>query len=164
MARLILLSKCHDQRMGLLDRILGREHVDRIRTAASPDEPGGLVPLAETYYKRIDERVHYKLRRKEKPDADGNVPMMCPAVGPNATVECPHKELHNKAPDKPGPVVLKRNLPAVPDKICTQTSVKFACEDGIEQSQLKGPESQGSKWRDQALETRKAPGDPGAFS
>lgn len=89
----------------------------------------------ETYYKRIDERVHYKLRRKEKPDADGNVPMMCPAVGPNATVECPLKELHNKAPDKPRPVVLKRNLPAVPDKICTQTSVKFAREDGIETEQ-----------------------------
>lgn len=40
---------------------------------------------------RIAQRRSYAFRRKAKPDADGYVPMMCPACGPNATAICPLK-------------------------------------------------------------------------
>lgn len=37
----------------------------------------------------IDQRPNYALRPKEKADAKGRRPMMCPARGPGATVNCP---------------------------------------------------------------------------
>jgi hypothetical protein len=82
-----------------------------------------------TYIKRIDERLHFQLRDKERPDANGSIPKMCPALGPSATVECELRELHSRAPkgkDRPHTV-----LPGdfVPDKICTQTSVTFTETD-----------------------------------
>lgn len=43
----------------------------------------------KTWRLRIKERRQYVLRAKEKPDAAGRVPMMCPARGPGATVSCP---------------------------------------------------------------------------
>jgi hypothetical protein len=46
------------------------------------------ITLVE-YRQLIERRVKYKLRAKEKPDAKGRVPMMCPARGPGATAECP---------------------------------------------------------------------------
>lgn len=38
---------------------------------------------------RIDQRRNFMLRPKEKPDSRGRQPMMCPARGPGATVNCP---------------------------------------------------------------------------
>jgi hypothetical protein len=43
----------------------------------------------QEYRQLIERRRLYKLRPKEKPDAQGRVPMMCPARGPGATVDCP---------------------------------------------------------------------------
>lgn len=42
-----------------------------------------------TWRERIRQRRQYLLRAKEKPDAKGRVPMMCPARGPGATALCP---------------------------------------------------------------------------
>lgn len=41
-----------------------------------------------TWKQRIAQRRSYAFRPKAKPDADGYVPMMCPACGPNATAIC----------------------------------------------------------------------------
>lgn len=43
----------------------------------------------EEYRAQIERRRLYKYRAKEKPDAKGRVPMMCPARGPGATAFCP---------------------------------------------------------------------------
>jgi len=78
----------------------------------------------DTRRARIDRRSLYLLRRKEKPDADGYTPMMCPAAGPNATVTCGHKpkDAERNADkglwDIPNPVTH-------PDRICSQHSVHF---------------------------------------
>lgn len=89
----------------------------------------------DTRRKRIDERQPYALRNKERPDERGHVPKMCPAHGPGATIECPLRALHKNASKKPKPHVLEQNLPEVPDRICTQSSVDFGPEDGIRQAQ-----------------------------
>lgn len=77
----------------------------------------------ETYQRRLEERTAFELRPKERPDSRGHVPMMCPAVGPNATLECPLRELHRNAPNKIRTAVLDGNVPEAPDLICTQSSV-----------------------------------------
>lgn len=82
-----------------------------------------------TYLKRIEERKRYKLRAKESPDAEGHVPMMCPAYGPGATVECPLRELHPRSSKKIKPVIIE--TPEFPDAICTKSSVDFGPEEGI---------------------------------
>ena len=89
-----------------------------------------------TYRKRLQERTAFELRPKEKPDARGHTPMMCPAVGPNPTLECPLRDLHNKAPKRERTEVLTKNLPEAPDLICTQGSVDFGPNDGIRDAQL----------------------------
>ena len=53
-----------------------------------------------TCRKRIGERLHFQLRDKERPGANGSTPKMCPALGPSATVECELRPLHPKAPRK----------------------------------------------------------------
>jgi hypothetical protein len=88
-----------------------------------------------TYLARIKERGSYALRNKEKPDERGHVPKMCPAYGPGATVECPLRDIHPRASKKQKPSILEANLPEAPDKICTQSSVDFAPEDGIRHAQ-----------------------------
>lgn len=50
-----------------------------------------------TYQNRLAERAKYRVRPKEKPDANGKQPMMCPAYGPSATAECPIRAMHPKA-------------------------------------------------------------------
>lgn len=102
---------------------------------ASTDAAGFKID-ADTYQRRLEERTAFELRPKERPDARGHVPMMCPALGPNATVECPLRELHRNAAAKVRPSVPDLNLPEQPDRICTQSSVDFAPEDGIRDAQL----------------------------
>jgi hypothetical protein len=102
---------------------------------ASVDAEAHVIDEA-TYDKRLQERTAFELRPKEKADSRGHVPMMCPAVGPNATVECPLRELHPKASKKKTrPRVLERDLPEMPDRICTQSSVSFSPEDGLKYAQ-----------------------------
>lgn len=84
----------------------------------------------ETMLARLAERRQYRLRAKESPAADGSVPMMCPAFGPQATVECPLRAIHPKSSKKLKPEIAEENLPVAPDKICTQGSVKFDAHIG----------------------------------
>ncbi|WP_150307214.1 hypothetical protein [Planctomonas psychrotolerans] len=102
---------------------------------ATPEMDQQLIDF-HTYRARIEERRNYRLKPKEKPDEQGNQPMMCPAFGPTATVECPWREKHPKSSAKPKAVILKRNLPAKPDRICKQVSVSFHALDGVEHDQL----------------------------
>ena len=46
-----------------------------------------------TWKQRIAQRRSYAFRRKATPDADGYVPMMCPACGPSATAICTLKQV-----------------------------------------------------------------------
>ncbi|MFN3707390.1 hypothetical protein [Microcella sp.] len=96
---------------------------------AARDHNQGLID-EETMLARLEERRQYRLRAKESPAADGSVPMMCPAYGPQATLECPLRAIHPKSSKKLKPVVEDSNLPVAPDKICTQSSVKFDANIG----------------------------------
>jgi len=97
---------------------------------ATKDLRAGMID-AEVYAARIEERSYFELRAKERPDDRGHVPMMCPAYGPGATIECPLRAIHPKSSKKAKPVVLERDLPKKPDRICTNTSVDFGPEDGL---------------------------------
>jgi hypothetical protein len=92
------------------------------------------------YESDIQERKAFRLRPKEKPDARGFVPMMCPTLGPSATVECPLRELHHgasKRPSKFRPLVDEEFLPVPGDepKICTRSSVSFGPDQGLKYEQ-----------------------------
>ena len=73
----------------------------------------------ETYAKRIEERRVFALRPKEAPGPTGRK-FMCPAAGPAATVACPRKPQHPKA--KPSKTILRMQLPATQDAVCTNKS------------------------------------------
>jgi hypothetical protein len=93
----------------------------------------------DEYVAKIDERALYRTKRKEKPDERGHYPMVCPAIGPSATVECPFRAKHAHASKKTKRAsVIEENLPSAANKprICAQSSVDFAPEDGIEHEQL----------------------------
>jgi len=66
---------------------------------AARDHDQGLID-EETMLARLTERRQFRLRAKERPAADGSVPMMCPAFGPQATVECPLRAIHPKSSKK----------------------------------------------------------------
>jgi len=102
---------------------------------ASLDFDDGLIDKI-TWTKRMADRKAYRVRAKERPDADGHRPMMCPAVGPGATVECVLRDIHNKSSKKAKPFISKAKAPTVPDRICTQSSVDFGPHDGVEHEQL----------------------------
>ncbi|WP_411700976.1 hypothetical protein [Conyzicola sp.] len=114
---------CPGTPMGLLD--------------ASLDFAEGEIDKA-TWTEKMIERKKYSLRAKERPDKHGHRPMMCPAVGPGATVECALRDVHNppSATSKPKPAIMKSRIPKAPDKICTQSSVSFGPHDGVEHEQL----------------------------
>jgi len=83
----------------------------------------------ETRRARIDRRSLYILRRKEKPDADGVTPMMCPAAGPNATVTCAHKPKDAERNENKELWDIDEPV-SHPDRICTQHSVHFPATAG----------------------------------
>lgn len=89
----------------------------------------------DTFRLRIEERRAFVLRNKEKPDAKGRTPKMCPALGNSPTVTCPVREMSKKAADKPRPGVNPEDVPEFLDKICKQHSVQFTEEDLIRQRQ-----------------------------
>ncbi|QNE35887.1 hypothetical protein [Leifsonia shinshuensis] len=88
------------------------------------------LEIGEAEYRfLIEERSSYSLRNKETPDADGKVKKMCPALGPQAKIECPLRAIHPKSSQKAKPRVLKRNLPERLDNICCNTSATFVETD-----------------------------------
>ncbi|WP_298209432.1 hypothetical protein [Ferrimicrobium sp.] len=87
-----------------------------------------------TYAARIESRRAYLLRPKARPDADGYVPMMCPAAGASPTVTCELKK-RKLRPKKAGLPAIA-NPPESPDKICTNSeSVTFGPTAGAKFSQ-----------------------------
>ena len=88
-----------------------------------------------TFRLRIEERKQFVLRNKEKPDAKGRTPKMCPALGNSPTVTCPVREMSKKAADKPRPGVNPEDVPEFLDDICRQHSVTFTAEDNLRQTQ-----------------------------
>ena len=101
---------------------------------ASVDYENGTITKDE-WHARVKARGDYLARRKEKPDARGHYPMMCPAFGPQATVECPLRAIHPKSSKKAKPTIREKDLPAAPDHICTQTSVDFGPDDNVKYGQ-----------------------------
>ena len=112
-----------------------------------PETPAGLLEASTAWSNgeikysdwklRIENRRPYEARRKERPDERGHYPMMCPALGPQATVECRWRERHPKASKKSGDIYVD---PKTPDdlkpRICCQSSVDFGPDDGVEHEQL----------------------------
>lgn len=85
----------------------------------------------DTWQQRLEQRRRYALRPKERPDADGRVRLMCPAVGPSATAACPLKPTRDKAGKTPITAV-----PENPGPICTNlVSVTFPVEAGAKYGQ-----------------------------
>ncbi|TFC65936.1 hypothetical protein E3T25_08900 [Cryobacterium sandaracinum] len=101
---------------------------------ASRDHVNGTID-AETYRGRIQARVHFELRPKGKPDDQGRVRMMCPAVGANPTVTCRLRERPASDVSSASPRVAENDLPEYPDKICIQHSVTFGKQDGLRERQ-----------------------------
>lgn len=101
---------------------------------ATLEYQSGAIDL-ETYRQRIQARVKYRLRAKEKPDHNGNVKMLCPAAGKSPTVTCPLKELHSGAADIARPEIEEENLPEHPDRVCTKTCVTIKRTDGLRYKQ-----------------------------
>lgn len=101
---------------------------------ATKDLSNGTID-EETFHIRRAGRTAFEIRPKEKPDAKGRTPMMCPALGSSPTVTCPIRELAKEAADKPRPGVASEDLPDFFDKICKQHSVTFTEQDDIRQKQ-----------------------------
>lgn len=80
----------------------------------------------EIRLERVERRRRYELRPKALPDADGAQRLMCPAVGPSATVDCPLRPRQTR----PGRTRIA-DVPYHPDRICTNnTSVTFPASVG----------------------------------
>jgi hypothetical protein len=87
---------------------------------------------------RIDQRRRFALRPKEKPDSRGRQPMLCPARGPGATINCPIVEKQTGVPGTQLKTV--RNPPPEDeqDAICTNhQSVSFPATAGAKLAQDK---------------------------
>lgn len=85
-----------------------------------------------TWRQRIEQRRAYLLRPKESADAEGHVPMRCPAAGPNATALCPLKKPLGNMSGR----VRIRVTPDHPDKVCTnKSSVSFQPTAGAKYAQ-----------------------------
>jgi hypothetical protein len=96
-----------------------------------PSMPQGLIDATveyraktithETWRERIIQRRAYMFRPKERPDAQGRVPWMCPARGPGATVLCPLVETCSPNPDELTPII-NAPSPSRQGKACTNKS------------------------------------------
>lgn len=91
----------------------------------SYDYLNGIIDY-ETSRLRLIERKAFALHQKEKADAKGRVPMMCPALGASPTVVCPIREMLANATKKARPEIDPDDIPAELDRICQQHSVSFA--------------------------------------
>jgi len=91
---------------------------------------------SETFRARIKARIAYALRNKERPDAKGRVPKMCPALGNSPTVVCKLREMAKNAANKQRPEIEEDDLPEHFDAICRQHSVTFTEADLLRQKQV----------------------------
>ncbi|MGG7507560.1 hypothetical protein [Plantibacter sp. YIM 135249] len=149
----------HDYRidqLGIQDQYGGANLIDG--NWYCPSMPEALVNATANYRAgRIDEttwrnylerRNIYRVRNKERPDADGSAPMMCPAAGPGATCACPLKpqSLQKAASTKVGVMISIRKPPSNPDRICrNKSSVEFPVNAGAKYWQPLAHESR--EWR-----------------
>jgi hypothetical protein len=136
----------------------GAEYEGAIQVEGSwycPSMPTGLVNATKlyragtithtTWRKRITQRRKYMFRPKEKPDAEGRVPWMCPARGPGATALCPLVETCSSTPDQLTPVA-KPPAPNKQGKACTnKTSITIPITAGAKHAQAMQHES--DEWR-----------------
>ncbi|MGW9111656.1 hypothetical protein [Microbacterium sp. NPDC055683] len=86
----------------------------------------------KTWRRLLGQRSQYRLREKEKPDAKGRVPMVCPAAGPNPLLTCPLKELIDTRVSAPTLMpVIPTSAMKSPGVVCTnKTSTTFNLTDG----------------------------------
>jgi hypothetical protein len=95
----------------------------------------------KTWRLRITERRAYMLRAKEKPDAEGRTPMICPAKGPGATARCPLADACSTTGEAstPGDKAVTISNPPDADRadaICTnKSSVSFPVTAGAKLAQ-----------------------------
>lgn len=79
---------------------------------------------------RVQQRVVYELRQKEKPDERGRVPMMCPGVGKSRTVNCPLKPQVAAPAAGVVPIPILKP-PKAPGDICrNKVSTSFHLDEG----------------------------------
>lgn len=79
---------------------------------------------------RIQGREKWEMRQKEKPDARGQVPMMCPASGPGRTLSCPLKPDQKPLSSKTAAPLPVKSPPKAPGKVCTNmSSTTFHLDD-----------------------------------
>jgi hypothetical protein len=89
-----------------------------------------------THGARIEERRHFAIRVKGRPDSDGHVRVMCPAAGSAPVVRC---KLKPKSEGGTGKVRTRIPVTDVlathPPKICTQGSITIPPEAGAKYRQ-----------------------------
>jgi hypothetical protein len=94
----------------------------------------------------IDKRKQYMLRPKEKPDERGRVPMMCPARGSGATVNCPIVEAQTGVHGNKDTTVTNPPDENHQDSICrNHHSVSFPMIAGAKLAQ--GPQFGSREWQ-----------------
>jgi hypothetical protein len=151
-----VVSQLRDEDLGIQDHFAGAQMIEG--DWYCPSMPQNLIDSTVTYRavlsdssttrderaaayaryrKDIEQRRLYRLREKEKADSKGRTPLMCPAIGPNATVRCPLQDNplndpRNLAHKTLKPIAksnLRRNEKR--GKICTnKSSVSFPIEAG----------------------------------
>jgi hypothetical protein len=110
-----------------------------------PSMPEGLINATvdyrantidhKTWRLRIVQRRQYMFRPKEKPDAKGRVPWVCPARGTGATVICPLVESCAPDPDSLTPI-FNPPAPERQGKACTnKSSISIPITAGAKHSQ-----------------------------
>lgn len=109
---------------------------------ASVDHEKKQNGVDDAVYKiRIENRLAFQVRAKERPDAQGRQPVSCPARSNSPTVTCPIFELLMEREGKTLPEVADKERPRVEEadapnmdflpKICRQHSVTLQQEDDI---------------------------------
>jgi hypothetical protein len=116
----------------------------RYRAGEDADEADRALPKAERkkranvrheqWRSDVAARAPYLFSRKEKPDAKGRAPYMCPAAGNSPSAVCPRKPT-NLAPGKV-PLMIIRRPQEGPVKICeNKVSTSFPAEAGAKFAQ-----------------------------
>jgi hypothetical protein len=76
--------------------------------------------VIEIWNKQIKARAPYLMRRKQSTDGRGSTPYMCPASGPNPTLDCALKRFLQITSTRP--LLRVENVPEFPDDVCTNKS------------------------------------------
>jgi hypothetical protein len=140
----LVLDYRSDQ-LGVQDSYAGALHIEGWWYCPSMPEPlinttldyrAGRISK-ETWQQRIEARRPYRLRLKEKPDAEGHTRLMSPAAGAAPVVGCSLKppSLERTTSAKPR-IPVTPELAANPARICRQNAVTFPPEPGAKFLQL----------------------------